>query len=51
MDRKEQEEAECESVYSGVGYRKMDYPPQHAIYHCQSGEEGESQRRGDNKRD
>jgi len=34
-------------VCSGVGYGKMDYPTQHAIYHCQSKREGKSQRRED----
>lgn len=41
---------------SGVGYAKMDYPTQQAIYHCRRGERGkervwkEERKKGDRGR-
>lgn len=52
MDRKkrrkrgEQRRSEraSESVYSRVGYGKMDYPTRRAIYHCHREREGAKER-------
>lgn len=60
MDRKkrrktrEQRRSErvSESVYSRVGYGKMDYPTRRAIYHCHREREGAKegmQKRGERK--
>lgn len=40
-----------EGVYSGVGYGKMDYPHQRAIYHCQWERRRETEEKGQEPRE
>lgn len=40
-------ERALENVCSGVGYGKMDYPTQQAIYHCQRGRGERKERQGE----